>query len=89
MLSVELSEDAKVIVSGHGDGTAHRWNGNTGENIGEHMSGHTKAVNCVGIRVNLIALGSSDGLLYRWNATTGESIEVLYKDTKKMLTVFQ
>ena len=51
---MELSEDAKIIVSGHDDGTVCRWNGNTGESIGNPMTGHTKRVHCVTIRGNLI-----------------------------------
>ena len=72
--SVALSEDAKIIVSGHQDGTVRRWNVHTGESIGEPMSGHTKASNSVAIRENLIVSGSKDRSIYRWNATTGESI---------------
>ena len=72
--SVALSEDAKITVSGHGVGTVRRWNGHTGEYIGDPMSGQSGEVLSVAIRENLIVLGSDDGLWYRSNPTTGESI---------------
>ena len=72
--SVALSVEAKILVSGHEDGTVRRWNAQSGELIGEPMSGHTKYVNSLAIRRNLIVSGSVDWLLYWWNATTGESI---------------
>ena len=53
-----MSEDAKVIASGHDDGTVRRWNGNTGESMGKPMSGHTEELSCVAIRGNLIVSGS-------------------------------
>ena len=65
MCSVELSEDVKIIVSGHADATFRRWNVNTGESIGKPMSAHTKQVRCVAIRANLIMSGSDDCFLYR------------------------
>ena len=37
---VALSEDAKIIVSGHYDGTVRRWNVQNGESIGKSMSRH-------------------------------------------------
>ena len=60
MRSVALSEDAKIIVPGHQDSTVRRWNGHTGESIGEPISGHTKAVLSVSIRTNLIVSGSRE-----------------------------
>ena len=74
MCSVALSEDAKIIVSGHYDCTLRRWNVSTGESIGEPISGHMIAVISLAIRENSIVSDSADGLAYRWNATTGESI---------------
>ena len=69
MRSVALSEDTKIIVPGHQDGTVRRWNGHNGESIQEPISGHPKAVLSVAISRNLIVSGSRDNLLYRWNGT--------------------
>ena len=68
---VAISEDGKLIASGHRDGTVRRWNGVTGDAVGEPTSGHTKAVWSIAMRGNLIVSGSSDKSLYRWNASTG------------------
>ena len=73
-LCVAISEDAKLIVSGHQDGTARRWDANTGEPVGKPMYNHTERVNSVAIRGNLIVSGTDDGFLYRWNLTTGQVI---------------
>ena len=72
--SVFLSEDAENIESGHDDATVRRWNVNTGESIGKPMSGHSRKVNSVAIRGNLIVSGCDDGLVYRWNEIIGEPI---------------
>ena len=74
MNSVALSEDLKIIVSGHQDSTIRRWNLETGDPIEEPISDHLEEVFCVAIRGNLIASGSRDHLLYRRNVTTCEFI---------------
>ena len=71
---VAISKDAKLIVSGHEDGTVRQWDGHAGEPIGQSMSNHTVVVTSVDIRGNLTVSGSNDGLLYRYIATTGEVI---------------
>ena len=37
---VAISDDEKLIVSGHFDGTIRRWHTDTGEPVGELMSNH-------------------------------------------------
>ena len=60
-----ISEDAKLIVSGHFDGSFRRWDAHTGETVGEPIYNRTNKVNSLAIRSNLIVSGSSDGLLHR------------------------
>ena len=74
MRSMALSKKAKIIVSGHEDGTIRRWNGHNGESISEPVSGDLKEVLSMAIGGNLIVSGSVDGLLHRSNVTTGETI---------------
>ena len=74
---VAISGDAKLIVSGHFDGTVRRWDAHTGEPVGDPISNRMERVASVGsvaIRGNMIVSGSDDDLLYRYNATTGEFI---------------
>ena len=61
---VAMSEDGKLIVTGHGDEMVRRWNALSGEPVGGPMSGHTKRVDSVAIRGNLIVSGSFDNLLH-------------------------
>ena len=51
-LCVAISEDAKLIVSGHRDGFVRRWNAPTDEPVGGPMYNHTERVNSVPIRGN-------------------------------------
>ena len=78
-----ISEDGKLIVSGHEDGTVRRWNAISGEAVGMPMSGHTQPVCSVAIRGNLIVSGSLDKSLYRWNASSGEAIDSALRGHKR------
>ena len=69
---VAISEGARVIDSGHGDGSVRLWDAYTGEQVGEAMYNHAGEVNSVSIGGNVIVSGSKYGLLYRYNVTTGE-----------------
>ena len=75
--SVAISRDGTLIVSGEGDGIVRRWDGSTGEAIGEPMDGHSSRVTAVVISDdgNLIVTGSKDRTIRRWSAGTGEEIK--------------
>ena len=69
-----ISEYAKLIVSGHWNGTTRLWEAHTDEPVGEPMYNHLEGVNSVAIECSLIVSGSNDSFLYRYNAITGEVI---------------
>jgi WD40 repeat protein len=76
VMSVAVSRDGMVVVSGSEDGTIRRWNGRTGATIGTPMRGHEGPVYCVAISPEgtRIASGGRDGTLRRWDSQTGMQI---------------
>ena len=58
---VDISEDGRLIVAGHEDGTVRRWDAHTGEPVGKAMYNLTGEVKSVSIRGKLIVSGSWDG----------------------------
>ena len=71
-----FSPDGKRIVSGSGDNTVRLWDADTGQPIGEPLTGHTGAVTSVAFSPDgkRIASGSGDNTVRLWDADTGQPI---------------
>ncbi len=74
--SVAFSPDGHRIVSGSVDKTVRLWNADTGQPIGDPLTGHTDTVRSVAFSPDghRIASGSWDNTVRLWNADTGQPI---------------
>ena len=71
-----FSPDGKRIVSGSHDNTLRLWDADTGQPIGQPMTGHTGAVFSVAFSPDgkRIVSGSYDKTVRLWDADTGQPI---------------
>jgi WD40 repeat protein len=74
--SVAFSPDGKRIVSGGGDAAVRVWDADTGQPVGQPLTGHIMAVFSVTFSPEgkLIASGSMDGSVRVWDAVTGRPV---------------
>jgi WD40 repeat protein len=76
VMSLAVSLDQTMIVSGRGDGRLWLWNVKEGGTVGDPWEGHSDAVRSLNWSPNAseIASGSQDGTIRRWNPNTGRQI---------------
>jgi WD40 repeat protein len=78
--AVAFSPDGRMFVSGGSDGKIRRWDGLSGEPIGESITAHKDGVGVVGFSPDgktIVSGGTGPGIngaLRRWNAKTGQPI---------------
>ena len=72
--SVAFSPDGRRIVSGGADNTVRVWDADTGQRIGQPLTGHTDGVTSVAFSPDgtRIASGSGDKTVRLWDAATGQ-----------------
>ncbi len=70
---VAIDANARLIVSGHEDGTFMRWDAETGVRVGVRVDAHCDTVNCLAISKGglKIVTGSANATLRFWNAKNG------------------
>ena len=71
-----FSPDGTRIVSGSADKTVRVWDADTGQPIGQPLTGHTDAVRSVAFSPDgkRIVSGSADKTVRVWDADTGQPI---------------
>ena len=76
MYSVAFSPDGNRIVSGSDDKTVRMWDADTGQPIGEPLTGHTDGVSSVAFSPDghRLASGSYDKTVRLWDADTGQPV---------------
>ena len=76
VFGVALSRDGKHIVSGSADDTVRLWDIDTGQPIGQPITGHTEQVTSVAFSPDgkRIASGSYDKTVRVWDAATGQPV---------------
>ena len=69
-----FSPDGKRIVSGSCDNTVRVWDADTGQPVGQPLTGHTDAVTSVAFSPDgkRIVSGSDDKTVRVWDADTGQ-----------------
>ena len=78
------SPDGRHIVSGSADRTIQVWDGQTGDQVGNPLQGHTHSVNSVAFSQDgrQIVSGSHDKTIQVWDAQTGDQAATPSKGTK-------
>ena len=73
---LSVSKEGKVILSGSSDGTVRRWDGESGESLGEPLRGHKERVSSMTVsgEGKVVISGSWDKTVRRWNGESGESV---------------
>ena len=76
VVSIAVSPDGTMAVSGSIDGRIRLWNIEEGRVVGDPLEGHKDDVGCLDWSPNglEIASGSDDGTVRRWNPDTGRQI---------------
>ncbi|NLX08739.1 MAG: protein kinase [Chloroflexi bacterium] len=74
--SLVFSPDSRLLITGSADGTVSRLEIETGEPVGEPLSGHEDAVWGVAVSPDgtRIASASGDGTIRLWDTATGEPV---------------
>ena len=88
VLSVAISRDGQMLVSGSNDGTIKVWKTATGELV-RTLSGHTGSVFSVVLSADGQQLfsGSADQTIKIWKTATGELVRTLSGHTSKVTSV--
>jgi WD40 repeat protein len=76
VVSLAVSPDQTMVVSGSIDGRLRLWNVKEGDVVGDPWEGHSASVRCLDWSPNTreVASGSEDGTIRRWNPNTGRQI---------------
>ena len=76
MYSVAFSPDGHRLASGSADNTVRMWNADTGQPIGDPLTGHTNTVYSVAFSPDghRLASASGDKTVRLWDADTGQPL---------------
>ncbi|MET1034062.1 MAG: TIR domain-containing protein [Arthrobacter sp.] len=74
--SVVFDPDGRVVVSGNSGGSVQRWDAETGQPVGDALTGHDGAVRAVAHSPDgrRIASAGADGTVRLWDAGTGQPV---------------
>ena len=87
--SVAFSPDGKTLASGSYDNTIILWDVETGEPIGQPLTGHASWVTSVAFSPDgrTLASGSHDKTIILWNVETGQLVSQLMGQTDSIMSV--
>ncbi|KAJ8596091.1 WD40 repeat-like protein, partial [Rhizopogon salebrosus TDB-379] len=76
VMSLAVSPDQTMVMSGGADGRLRLWDVKGGRVVSNPLEGHSASVRCLDWSPNAreVASGSEDGTIRRWNPNTGRQI---------------